>query len=124
MEIESFMLQLSDHRSFFPSDEKFNAYVRDMLEKRKQQANRKDIIEKSSITKVEDSIKELDLASVLNDEVRIICRILGTNTRLIDRYVIYYCRQHNISEPVFAVENEPEELDRQFDFNLSPEGVF
>ena len=123
----------------FANLEEFNAFLKDLHAKRVNFENEEQFLNfcrKEGVETFQKRIVELrasrmvsraretaaNLSSILSDEMTVHCRIIGKSGVLVSMYRQYYLKWHNISDPVFWVDNVEDELTTSFVYGKDPFG--
>lgn len=104
-EFKSYFADLNSRRSSFATEEQFFEYLGAEWDKRIEEARAR---HRKASAPSKPSLAG-QLSSILNDEMTILCRIIGKNSVLVSMYQQYYFRWHHISDPVFSVSNVAED---------------
>lgn len=106
-EMYAYMMGLQAKKNEFANEEQFNNFMRAEWDKRVEEARNRKKKAAASIQPAPpqppSQVHRLPL--VLNDEMIILCRVIGKNSVFVSMYEQYYIKWHHISDSVMAVRN-------------------
>ena len=103
LELNTFLTNLYSSRSNFASEVEFHDFLRLQFNKRMQEYGQ--LVDNSS----KEDAQPGELQSILDDDMIILCRIIGRDRHLLGAHLDYYIKWHDVSSPVYSVSNSPED---------------
>lgn len=99
-DLMAFSRDLFARRLEFADEDQFLNFLRMEFDKQIRKVRGREMVPSSS------SASDLvNLSSILNDEMTILCRIIGKESVLVSMYQQYYFNWYDITDPVFSVSN-------------------
>ena len=104
-ELRASFAELRSKRAEFETDEQFQNYFVSEWKKRTEVARAR---RREELTR-KPPYYASHLPSMLNDEMTVLCRIIGKDKGLVYKHHEYYKKFHSISEPVYTVDNDADD---------------
>ncbi len=104
-EFRAYFANLESKRGDFATEQKFHEYCASEWEKRIEPARAS---HRAELLRKPPYWAGL-LSKTLNDEMTVLCRIIGKDRELVYSHHHYYRKFHNISEPAFSVDNHADD---------------
>lgn len=104
-EFRAYFADIESQRSNFATEEQFQQFYSEEWKKRTDEArarHREELVRKPPYWAGL-------LSKTINDEMVVLCRIIGKDRELVYKHHHYYRRFHSISDPAFSVDNHADD---------------